>query len=399
MHVDDPRWKPTTAGFVTVRLVDKWAEALHSWIAPRPTEVAAVRKAIGEMPEGPIQNSLVAIVNAVTQSWGRSRSVVSAHVLAYAALLHDQRESELAIDVYRTFLSFAESDNELELVPHAWQRLGMCAIAAGNFVDAESALETARAMADESGARFTELMSRYGLALVVLRRGNLPRADELLGEIVVECKPVVDAVPSVTDVMALALHEQGVVAMRRSDFDRGFTLLHAALEHHREERMQDRVLNDLALAFADVGKRDTARRALLLLQARTKDQTLRSIATLNLMELAIRTGSETLFERYRRTLAGEALAPRLAVDYQLGVGQGCRRFGRDEQARAAFDRAIVLAERHQLNDRLIEAEAARDAMPEEESSAPQAQPDLGNAALRVADAIEHLSAELVGAGA
>jgi len=150
----------------------------------------------------------------------------------------------------------------------------------------------------------------------------------------------------------------------------------------------------------EMGLRDTARRAYLVVEVTAEDRALRWIATLNLMHLARLDGAETVFERYRQTMSSEPLPPRLAVEYQIILGEGFGRFGRSQQARQAFDRAVVLAERHQLNRELIEAEKARDAIRPETTSTPErVEPlELGEATKRVRDRIEHMSAELAGAG-
>src|SRR5579872_5169370 len=147
MHANDARWTPTMAGFVTVRLIDKWSEALHGFLAPRPSEVAAVRDAIGKVTPGPGRNALTAIVDAITQSWGRRRSQVSARLLAYASLLFDTNEWALAGDIYRTFLELAQSEPDVHLVMHAWNRVGHCEAWLGRFPEAQAAHETARALA------------------------------------------------------------------------------------------------------------------------------------------------------------------------------------------------------------------------------------------------------------
>jgi hypothetical protein len=117
------------------------------------------------------------------------------------------------------------------------------------------------------------------------------------------------------------------------------------------------------------------------------------------MYLATLDGSETVFERYRQALSREPLNPRLAVSYQRILGEGLRRFGREQQALQAFDRAIVIAERHQLNLLLIEAETARNAKPAEAPKPERSQPiEFGEATKRVMGRIETMSAELAGAG-
>ena len=402
MSANDARWTPTMAGFVTVRLVDKWAEALRGWLAPRPSEVAAVRDAIDKVAAGPTRNALTAIVDAITQSWGRRRSQVSARLLSYAALLSDGREWALSADIYRTFLSLAY-ETERDLVCHAWHRIGWCEAWLGQYPEAETAFSLAREQAQELGDRYVELASAQGLAVIASRRGNLPKADAEFAAVVTACEQYLAEVPALGELLASALHERGNTAVRRGDLDRAFALLGRALSEARDQNQRDRILLDLAFAFMEVGLLDTARRAYLVVEIAGDDPKLRWIAGVNLMHLATLEGAETVFERHRKALVSEPLPPRLAVSFQITVGEGYKRFGRTPQARAAFDRAIVLAERHQLNRELIEAETARDALVSE-PTAPKVdrviEPmDLGEATVHAREVVELMSAELAGAGA
>jgi hypothetical protein len=88
------------------------------------------------------------------------------------------------------------------------------------------------------------------------------------------------------------------------------------------------------------------------------------------------------------------------VNYHINVGEGYRRFGRDRQARQAFDRAVVLAERHQLNRELMQAEAARDAIRETkpQTTVRTETVQLTEATIHAQQAIEQMGAELAGAG-
>jgi len=396
MRANDARWTPTMAGFVTVRLVDKWAEALRGWLAPRPSEVAAVRDAIDKVAAGPTRNALTAIVDAITQSWGRRRSQVSARVLSYAALLSDGREWALSADIYRTFLALA-FETERDLVCHAWYRIGWCEAWLGQYPEAETAFSLARERARELGDRYVDLSSAHGLALITRNRGNLPAADERFTAVVASCEQHVAETPALADVLVVALHDQGVGAIQRGDFDRAFALLSRALDEARTQQQRDRILLDLALAFMEMGLLDTARQAYMIVEVTADDPTQRWIASLNLMHLATQTGAETVFERHRQAVSNEPLTPRLAVNYHINVGEGYRRFGRERQARQAFDRAVVLAERHQLNRELMQAEAARDAVQPEQAER-AGTTTLTEATIRAQQVIEHLGAELAGAG-
>jgi hypothetical protein len=397
MRADDARWTPTMAGFVTLRLVDKWAEALRGWLAPRPSEVAAVRGAIEKVASGPVRNALAAVVDSITQSWGQPRTTVSSRVLAYAALLYDEEAWSLAADVYRTFLSFAATESDLELGAHAWIRLGTSLVMDGHLQEGEIAHDAARAMAASGGQRYMELLAEHGLAIVALQRGNLPDADVRLGALADACRSEMASNASLSDVLARALHDRGWVAIHRGQVDRAFGLLYDAMQYATEPRRKNRVLQDLAWAFAESGDRVTACKAMRHIERSADDQWLRWIASLNLMHYATLDGAETVFEQYRRTLSSAPLPPRLMVGYHMFVGEGCRAFGREAQAVAAYGRAVVVAERHALNAMLMEAEAAQHAAPakQPESIVAEQHTEWSPEADRVARAID----ELVGAGA
>jgi len=396
MRADDARWTPTMAGFVTVRLVDKWAESLRGWLAPRPSEVAAVRSAIDKVAASPVRNALTGIVDAITQTWGQPRAVVSARVLAYAALLYDEEACALASDVYRTFLSFASTDSDQELRAHAWVRLGTSLVMGGHLKEGQAAHEAGREMAAHGGQRYLELLAEHGLAIVAMQRGNLPDADARLGALADTCRTEMVDDPSLGDIFARALHDRGWVAMQRHDIDRGFGLFHDAMRHAPDPRRKDRVLHDLATAFADSGDRLTACKVMRMIEQQSGEQRLRWTAALNLMHYATLDGSETVFEHYRRALASAALEPRLQVHYHMFVGEGCRRFGREAQAVAAYTRAITVGERYSLNQLVMEAEETKNAKPVPvETERTEVRPTWSPEAERVARAID----EMVGAGA
>jgi hypothetical protein len=76
------------------------------------------------------------------------------------------------------------------------------------------------------------------------------------------------------------------------------------------------------------------------------------------MELAATERYEPVFEQYRRELAAAALPPVLSAWYFFYVGQGYRMFDHPEQARTSLERAIEIAEAHQLNQVVFHAEQA-----------------------------------------
>jgi tetratricopeptide (TPR) repeat protein len=405
MRETDERWLSTVAGLVTLRLVDKWDLAARGKLNPSAAEIGAVRRAIAAAPVSPLCQALTGIVTAIANAWGQRVPVISARVLAYAALLYEAEEWALAADVYRTFLLFAATESDMGLAVHAWIRLGTALTMIGDLTQAQRAHETGHAMAVEQRARYLERLAEHGLAVVALHRGNLPAADEQLGAVIAACETELEAEPSLADVLARALHDRGWVALRRGETARAFGLLHRALTRAQDPRKKDRVLHDLATAFLDLPDHATARHAFAILERQAQDPMVRWASALNLMHLAVLDGAETTFERYRRVLAREPMPPRLAVDLRIYEARGCWQFGRREQARVAFDRAIGLAEMHQLNEQVIAAEATRAALErlaEAERSVvvpvQEAPLVIDPEVARVARAIAEMHAEVVGAG-
>ena len=165
------------------------------------------------------------------------------------------------------------------------------------------------------------------------------------------------------EIRAIALQDRAHTAHRRGQYDAAIVMQYMALQDVREGSVRegsvrDRVLADLAASFSEIGLRTAARDANLVLAATAVEQFTRWQATMNLMELAGADRSEPLFEQYRRELANAALPPILSAWYFYYVGQGYRMFGHVEQARAALEHTLDIAQRYQLNQAVFQAEQA-----------------------------------------
>src|SRR5205814_873421 len=146
-------------------------------------------------------------------------------------------------------------------------------------------------------------------------RGNLPRAEEILDDTIARAMG-----PDLSDVRSRALHDRSEVANRRGQYELAIRLAYQALEHSQSPTERDRILNDLAGSFLDLGVYSAARDAYLVISATAQEQYSRWLATLNLMDIASHTGAEVLFEQYRRQLIAEKLPPYLATGFQLVLG-------------------------------------------------------------------------------
>jgi len=356
----EPAWRVTMAGMVTMRLVDRWANS-RAPAVPAPTleEIEAVQRAIVACEPGPIPNILTGIVLAVTRWWARRSPVVLTSVLAYARLLDgdEQQQWKLAEDVYATFLAHARTADEFELVPNACVRLGRCRRHLGRLPEASAAYEMAVDAAAAMGDAYNALLGRIGGASVVRLRGDLPAAEALLDVVIVDARAMSNQHPAYFETLARALHERAYVAYEREQFECALTHLHEAMRAYTDDRQRDWALHDLAQVLVDNGYRDAGRDALLVLRAAGSSPMQRWLATLNLLELSAGDAQEAMFDRYARELAGlRTLPPFFAARCYLKLGEGYRRFGRTTEARNVLARAIHIAEQHRFNQILIMAE-------------------------------------------
>ena len=115
-------------------------------------------------------------------------------------------------------------------------------------------------------------------------------------------------------------------------------------------------MSNIAGDFVSLGVFSAARDAYLVLTVTAQEQYTRWVATMNLLDLSVRTGSEVLFEQHQRQLAGEILPPQLKASYHLTLGEGLHRFGHLDSARMYLESAIELSHKFGFGQYLIIAE-------------------------------------------
>jgi hypothetical protein len=152
-----------------------------------------------------------------------------------------------------------------------------------------------------------------------------------------------------TRLHAIALHDCASVARLREDLPRAIRLTFESFKRTEDEREKERVLADLGNFLGLSGAFATARAALSVLEVGGSTQEIRWRARENLMDLATREGSETVFEQHRRSLESQPLPAPIAADYFRDVAKGLARFGRGSEAREALARARALAAQHGLH--------------------------------------------------
>ncbi len=350
----DAEWRAISAGLVVLRLVDAWVEEGAYTVTGDAWGLRAVRVTIEEIDAGaPIRALLNGIVDAMEDSAVSDMSAVAPRMLAYARALEYDARYVLAADVYRAVIAHTHPVEESDIATTAHLQLGACLRTSGNLAAASDAYRLAGDIANTSDDLVGVLRARIGDAKIAIERGNLPRAEELLDATIADSTR-----HDLVDVRSMALHDRAGVAFFRGDYEQSVRFAYEAMNSTTSARERDRILNDLATAFMRLGVLTAARDAYLVLMVTAQEQWTRWIATMNLMDIAARDGSETLFERYRRELADAALPPFIAADYLVTASEGYQRLGRVELAYGHLERALTVASEHHFNQVIFYVEEA-----------------------------------------
>ncbi|MDQ3996605.1 MAG: hypothetical protein M3303_06255 [Gemmatimonadota bacterium] len=350
----DAEWRSVTAGLVVLRLVDAWMDEGPHAVTADAWGLRAVRVAIEEVAEGaPVRAILDSVIDAMEDSAVADMSAIAPRLLAYGRALEYDGRAALAADVYRAVIAHTHPVEESDIATAAHLQLAACLRMSGNLAAASEAYRVAGEIAHSTNDLVGALRARIGDAKVAIDRGNLPRAEDLLDKTIAE-----SARANLTDVQSMALHDRAGVAFFRGDYEHSIKFAYEAMNTTTSPRERDRILNDLATAFARLGVLSAARDAYLVLTVTAQEQWTRWVATMNLMDIAARDGSETLFERYRRELAEAALPPFIAADYYITASEGYQRLGRNDLACGHLQRALEVATEHQFNQVIFYVEEA-----------------------------------------
>ncbi|HEY0969528.1 MAG TPA: hypothetical protein VGE02_00985 [Gemmatimonadales bacterium] len=357
-----PSWLAVTAGLAVLRLVDRHlggAEGdgaddgqLDTW------SVTAARQQVTRVaprePVGAILGGVMELLAGEQPVGGPAAGeILAAQLFAYGRALELEGRYDLAADVYETVGRCVAPPPATDVAVDAQMRLGYCARMLGRLDMAATAYSAASRLALVLGDESRVIRTRIAHGNLAAARGNLPEAARLLDDAAHAA-----AAPELVSVRAIALHDRAVVAARMGELERAVELAHEALRIQSAPLSRDRLLTDLAVMFLDLGARSAARDALLVLSATAQERYTRWLAQVNLLELAALDGAELVFEQHRRELMAADLPMDLAVSFQLNLGEGYRRFGREGAARRALTCAMELAETHGLHQLAFDAAAA-----------------------------------------
>lgn len=350
MQPGENEWHSALAGLSVLRLVDTFKADTPSAAKTESATIESARRTATAIREGSPGRAILLRLLDNLQSEHHLSSDVGNELMAYGRSLDLEGQWSLAADVFRTISdAFAGTEN-VELVIKASTALGAAARNVADWNASDWGYANAQHIADVSGNRPLSLTVRVGVAASHRVHGNLPTAEAELDEVLSEARS-----EGFQQVEALALHDMASVAHSRGDYQRAVHLAYRSLELTTNQTARDRILGDLAAAYAGLGMKETARDGYSIIALTSPHQAVRWQATLNLMELAVDDGDENSFNECVTQMENAKLEPRLNA-YQLYYkGLGFRRFergGSDELLQAARD----FASAHQFHQLAHEIE-------------------------------------------
>lgn len=349
---DCAEWRSVSAALVVLRLFDSWMREGAGVVAEEAAGLQAVRDQIVSMD---VRDSNRRLLLSVVESMVAARDprivTVAPRLMAYGRALQQAAKWPLAADIYRTVLAYATPVSDAETVIAANMQLGRCLRVMAEWEEALSCFAAASQVATMTGDVMSILRARIQEANVAIDRGNLPYAETLLDETIVQAGE-----SGLSEIRATAIHDRAHLAARRGRPEEAVILGYEALKGVRSQMARDRVLNDLGATFSLLGVFSAARDAYLVVAATAQEQYMRWTAMINLLDLAADERREPVFEQYRRDLEDVALPPTLATYYYYFVANGHRVFDRPLLAKAAIERAIELATENKLGQWLLKSE-------------------------------------------
>ena len=400
---NSPAWHVIIAGYAAIQLFEGWADACAGAVPPSALELRRVRRYIDAAAEGdPVRRCLAHLVDSIESAMTApeqqraARSLEVGRMLsAYAKLLQYDAQWSLAADVHATVIGFAQFMDDVERLLESMLMRGFSLRMQGRLDEATRAYAALRAAAMEANSERYRLESLLCDAKVAVDRGNFPVARELLDRTIADARRSDCSV-----IVSKGLTDRARVAAMQGDFELSLACSYEALERSEDQMDRERILGNIAVTFAQMGLRDAARDAGLLVAATAQDRSARLTAVVNLMELAYQDGRELVFEQYRRELAREELTPYLRAVYLETSAEGFQTFGRHREAKAAREQMLEVAGRHGLHEFVIKAEAALKASQQPESAEARSATRTrgGEPSIRVATIVRAIADMRIAAG-
>ncbi|HMI58654.1 MAG TPA: hypothetical protein VK511_11425 [Gemmatimonadaceae bacterium] len=355
---DSVEWRSASAALVMLRMFDSWMREGAEVVSRESPGLQAVRDQIAAMDvRDSNRRLLMSIVESMVTAENPRIVTVAPRLMAYGRALQHAAKWSLAADVYRTVLAYATPVQDAETVIAANMQLGRCLRVMADWDESLACFAAASQVATMTDDMMSILRARIQEANIAIDRGNLPYAETLLNDTILQAKE-----SGLQEIGATAMHDRAHLALRRGKPTEAVVWQYEAFKGVRNQMARDRVLNDLGASFVQLGVYSAARDAFLVVAATAHEQYMRWTATINLLDVSVHEHREPLFEQYRRDLENSSMPPALAVYYYIYVAQGYRQFDQLSLATAAISRAIEIATANQLGQARFEAEELFDGL-------------------------------------
>jgi len=353
MKEDSTSWRSVFAGLSVLRLIDSCVESGASIDPANWAQLHSVRTAINNVNEGdPVRGVLTTVLEEATRR-ATIDEVVCSSLLAYGRALDYEASWGLATDVFSTVAKLTRPEKSPKLAVEANILIGGTARRNGDWETSSRAYSQAAYIADTMGDRQGVLKVQVGIANNYLAKGNHPHAQTILDDVIVQATD-----ENFSEIKGLALHSRAGLAQLRGEKAEAVRLTYEALSLTSTPAARDSVLEDLAVAFFEVGMRDAARDAHLILASTSQLKWVRSQAMINLMELAAIDGMRDAFDGYAAELRKASLDSWLKSHFLLFLGEGLARFDQYEAAEEVLEEAVAFASANQIHALAFRSEAA-----------------------------------------
>jgi hypothetical protein len=272
-------------------------------------------------------------------------------LLIYGQALGDEGEWKIAETVYARVGMDAELDGETWIAAEARLLMGRASRMCADWELSATAYQRAYELGMEAGDISIALRAKIGESNNVWIRGDFPTAKRRLKSIARRARA---SYPAILPRVILA---QAGIANAAGEYERAIHLAFGLVATLAEDdELKYATLVDLAAFLSDYGLPDVASSALRMVEAAASEPSVRRHASLNLLFLAARHGTEAVFSERRLALSIEPLTPRQQTQYALFTAQGFRRFAHFAAAKSSAERAMQLANQFELFQLVFEAE-------------------------------------------
>jgi len=214
----------------------------------------------------------------------------------------------------------------------------------------------ARGVAEEVGNRRMLASVLDGLANTQRDRGNLPRAREILGQVLALGREENDL-----HVLAIAHHDLMTVEKKAGELDDAIGHGWEAVRSYDTEEGSLKALFDLAGVLKEVGELSAAWDAYAVVSTQVKSRDYRLLSLDGMAHIAALNGEEDRYEALRRQvdeMGWEGSSAVVRAQVLLYRGYSLTALKKVDEARGWLTRAVAFAEAQGLNQLIFEAEGA-----------------------------------------